>query len=243
MSYDTKLRDKRSDSRPTQEYGLYQLAYDYCNTELFAACLPPCLITLQRHRGAYGYFWKQGFAARNNATLRTDEIALNPDTFAECTDKDILSTLVHEMTHLWQFHFGKPGRSGYHNRQWAREMLRVGLQPIEFDRHGNMTGKMTGQRVTHAIIPGGTFDHAVDRLLATGFCLRWQSAVVMVAHASGAAPAEVVGQKRNKLKFTCPECGQNVWGSRGTRVICGDCTNLKELKKYIPITWLERSTP
>jgi hypothetical protein len=30
-----------------------------------------------------------------------------------------LSTLVHEMAHLQQNHFGKSSRTGYHNKEWA----------------------------------------------------------------------------------------------------------------------------
>ncbi|MDH3379534.1 MAG: SprT-like domain-containing protein [Gammaproteobacteria bacterium] len=202
---------------PTQEYEAYQYAYDYLKKELFDVNLPPCLITFQRQRRAYGYFYSYGFADRNNPTLRTDEIALNPDTFVGCTDKEILSTLVHELCHLWQAHEGKPGRSGYHNRQWAREMMRVGLQPISLDN----PGKMTGQRVTHEIIPGGRFDLAADQLLATGFRLRWQSADVVALN--GKVTMKVAKPKRNKVKFTCDECGQNAWAKPRARLICGLC--------------------
>jgi predicted RNA-binding Zn-ribbon protein involved in translation (DUF1610 family) len=29
--------------------------------------------------------------------------------------------------------------------------------------------------------------------------------------------------KASKTKFTCPECGQNVWGKPDTLLICGAC--------------------
>lgn len=203
---------------PTQEYNTYQYAYDYFKKELFDVDLPPCLITFQRHRRAYGYFYSYGFADRNNPTLRTDEIALNPDTFVGCTDKEILSTLVHEQTHLFQQHFGKPGRRGYHNRQWAREMMRVGLRPISLDN----PGKMTGQRVTHEIIPGGLFDVAADMLLATGFRLRWQSTFGTAPAGSDMARFKIA-RKRNKVKYSCPGCEQNAWAKPRARLICGLC--------------------
>jgi hypothetical protein len=204
--------------KPTEEYFAYQRAFDYFNGELFGGRLPPCLITLQRRRNTRGYFSRLGIAARNNYTLRTNEIALNPDTFVGYNDKDILSTVVHEMTHLWQAHEGKPGRRGYHNRQWAREMMRLGLRPISFDQ----PGKMTGQRVSHAIVPGGLFDEAADRLLTTGFCLRWQSAVALVPEGKGATLLAVV-PKRNKVQYTCPGCEQNAWAKPAARLICGFC--------------------
>jgi hypothetical protein len=61
---------------PTQEYNAYQYSYDYFNTHLFGGRLPPCLITFQRHPHARGYFLRLDIAARNNPTLRTNEIAL-----------------------------------------------------------------------------------------------------------------------------------------------------------------------
>ncbi len=49
----------------------------------------------------------------------TDEIAMNPSYFGVVPLLEILQTLVHEMAHAWQFHFGEPGRRGYHNKEWA----------------------------------------------------------------------------------------------------------------------------
>jgi len=204
--------------KPTEEYANYQHAFDYFNGELFGGRLPPCLITFQRRRNARGYFAPLGIAARHNVTLRTNEIAMNPDTFVGRNDKGILSTLVHEMVHLWQAHEGKPGRGGYHNRQWAREMLRLGLRPISYDQ----PGKMTGQCVTHEIIVEGAFDKAADRLLASGFRLRWQSALVNIPEGNGAAPLEVV-PKRNKVTYTCPVCAQKAWAKPRARLLCGFC--------------------
>ncbi len=87
------------------------------NAELFGGKLPPCLITMQRHKGAYGYFSSERFASASDPEEVTDEIALNPVHFATRTPTDVLSTLAHEMVHLWQDHFGHVSRPGYHNRE------------------------------------------------------------------------------------------------------------------------------
>lgn len=203
---------------PTNEYAHYQSAFEYYNAELFDGILPPCLITLQRTPNALGYFSPYRFAARKNQTLRTDEIALNPDTFAGASDKSILSTLVHEMCHLWQAHFGKPGRGRYHNRQWASAMQRLGLKPISFDN----PGKMTGQRVSHEIIEGGRFELATDRLLAGGFRLEWQSALPPMLGEPLPFPM-ATARKPSKVKYTCPDCKQNAWAKPLTRLVCGYC--------------------
>src|SRR4051794_24596650 len=103
----------------TQTYTSLQAAYDYFNTELFGGSLPPCLITMQRHKGAFGYFSGARFVSVADPYEVTDEIALNPQHFATRKTIDVLATLAHEMVHLWQCHFGRPPRKGYHDREWA----------------------------------------------------------------------------------------------------------------------------
>jgi hypothetical protein len=77
------------------------------------------------------------------------------------------------MCHCFQQHFGNPPRRGYHNREWAAQMIEVGLMPSDTGEPG---GKQTGQGMFHYIIAGGPFDLAAEALLQTGFCLNWQSA-------------------------------------------------------------------
>src|SRR5262249_36818397 len=113
---------------PTEEaYADFYTAYDYFNGVLFENKLPDCLITMQRSRRSRGYFASEQFGHREREGEIVDEIALNPATFCERTDREIVSTLVHEMVHQWQHRFGKPSRRGYHNREWARKMVEIGL--------------------------------------------------------------------------------------------------------------------
>ena len=76
----------------------------------------------------------------------------------------VLSTLAHEMVHLWQHHCGKPGRGRYHNRQWAQRMKAIGLHPSSTGKEG---GQETGDSVGHYIVPGGPFEVAAHELLMT----------------------------------------------------------------------------
>jgi SprT-like family len=89
----------------TQTYTSLTTVYDYFNKKLFAGSLPPCLITMQRHKGSHGYFSGERFANSQNPKDVTDEIALNPLHFATRLKREVLSTLAHEMVHLWQHHF------------------------------------------------------------------------------------------------------------------------------------------
>lgn len=158
-----------TDTRPTEEaYAELQHAYDFYNGELFGGALPACLITYQRQKRTFGYFSKERFGRRDGR--KTDEIALNPEYFAVVPMVEVLQTLVHEMAHLWQEHFGKPSRACYHNLQWADKMEAIGLMPSETGQPG---GKRTGQAMGDYVIAGGLFDQATKRLLASGFAISW----------------------------------------------------------------------
>jgi predicted SprT family Zn-dependent metalloprotease len=202
-SYDTKNITER-------EYGVFQLAYDFFNAELFGGSLPHVLVTFQRHAKAKGYFAANRFAGRGEK-ITAHELAMNPDIFMGRTDEEILSTLAHEQAHVWQQTHGRPPRKAYHDKQWAAKMKEIGLQPTTT---GDSTGKETGQRVTHMIIPGGRYAVAYAKLAATGFRLNWQSLPFAEERKKKAA---------SKTKYTCEGCGTNAWAKPDTALICGTC--------------------
>jgi predicted RNA-binding Zn-ribbon protein involved in translation (DUF1610 family) len=199
------------------EYGSLQAAYDHFNKTLFKGMLPNVLITMQRRSRSYGYFLHDGFADRQNKAGSAHEVALNPDGFSEHSDEEIMSTLVHEMVHVWQHVFGNPGSGRYHNREWAAKMKELGLHPSDTGAPG---GQETGSRVSHYIIPAGAFQVAYRALQETGWLLRWQSGDGAF---TGTGALTAIRSNQSKTKFSCPECGQNVWGKPDTNVLCGDC--------------------
>lgn len=155
--------------RPTEEaYAELQQAYDVYNDTLFDGVLPPCLITFQRQKKTFGYFSSMRFGRRDG--IKSDEIALNPEYFAVVPMIEVLQTLVHEQTHLWQSHFGKPSRACYHNTEWADKMEEIGLMPSSTSRPG---GKRVGQYMGDYVISGGRFEQATADLLSTGFMISW----------------------------------------------------------------------
>ena len=154
---------------PTEQtYSELQRAYDHFNQALFGGELPPCLITLQREKRTYGYFSAKRFS--NAAGDLTDEIAMNPTYFAVVPLVETMQTLAHEMCHLWQHHFGQPGRGRYHNEEWAGKMEAIGLMPSSTGQPG---GKRTGDHVADYAIQGGPFLTACAELLTQTFQLSW----------------------------------------------------------------------
>ena len=154
---------------PTAEaYAELQQAYDHFNAQLFEGQLPHCLITLQREKKTCGYFSSKRFG--NMQGELTDEIALNPSYFAAVPLVETFQTLVHEMTHLWQSHFGTPGRGRYHNAEWARKMESIGLMPSSTGKPG---GLRTGDAMGDYAIEGGRFVIACEMLCTSAFRLTW----------------------------------------------------------------------
>lgn len=204
-------------TNPTgRTYASLEAAYNHFNATLFHGELPPCLITVQRHSGSYGYFSGQRFASTADPRDITDEIALNPQHFATRTPEEVLSTLVHEMVHLWQSHFGKPPRKAYHNQEGALKMRSIGLLPTDTGAPG---GKETGQHMTHYIEPGGRFSQACAAFL------REHPAALYHDRAADDEAASKARHKKaaSKTKFTCGGCGANAWGKPDLHLICGGC--------------------
>lgn len=192
-------------------YGELQQAYDFFNAELFKGRLPHCLMTLKCKPNSRGHYAHARFVAIGGGA-QTDEIAMNPISLGERPLKDSLSTLVHEMVHLEQQHFGKPGKGAHHNKEWGVFMKRQGLYPSSTGRVG---GAETGNKMSHYVIEGGPFDCAAEDLIKTGFKLSWADA--------GAYDRKTGSKQGKRVKYECLECGQACWAKHDARFICGDC--------------------
>lgn len=221
-------------------------AYDFFNKALFEDKLPPCLLTLQREKRTYGYFSAARFGNRSGHT--TDEIALNPEYFALVPVIETLQTIAHEMVHLWQAHYGAPGRARYHNAQWADKMESIGLMPSSTGEPG---GRRVGDVMADYVIPNSRFVVAVDELVDKHrFGITWfdrftppqplhpvataEKLGPVTASALAIASAEGVQvvpkvlsasavNRSNRDKYTCPGCSINVWGKPALRLACLTC--------------------
>ncbi len=232
-------------STPTREfYDVLQRAFDFFNERLFAAALPPCLITAQREKNTMGYFSPERWASSEGR--RAHEIALNPAYFADHPMIEIFQTLVHEQCHLWQFEFGrKKSRRGYHNREWAEKMQSLGLMP---SHNGEPGGRITGQKMSDYPVEGGPFLEACQAFMAD-FRLPWVDRHAAVAPPCQSRPKiaspqddalytrastvipdlepleerQQVVRARQKVRYQCEGCHAKLWGKPGLNVICGTC--------------------
>jgi len=193
------------------EYTGFEIAVRHFNRTLFDGRLPEdsIFVVLTRKPHSAGHFAPRRYAGRTGEFVR-HELSLNPDQFCNRSDQQILQTLVHEMCHLEQETFGSPPSRGYHDRQFADLMKRVGLQP---SNTGALGGKEVGQKMSDYPIPEGAFLKACDELAKTGFRLNLESAR---RPGSKAAP-------NSKTRFHCGQCGANAWGKRDLKISCTPC--------------------
>jgi len=207
---------------PTSEaYAELQRCFEHYNRELFDGGLPDCLITLQRKgKRIAGFFAPERFRRATGEV--THELALNPAHFATGGLVEILQTVAHEQTHLWQRVYGTPGRRGYHNKEWAAKMKAIGLQPSSTGKPG---GKETGESIGDYVVDGGPFDVATKRLLDSGFVVSWAEVVDLVAASleDGEGSGEATGDRSNRVKYQCPGCAANAWGKPDLALMCGKC--------------------
>jgi hypothetical protein len=219
---------------PTNEnYGTLQLAYDEANTVLFAGELPTCMIILlKKSPKNFGHFAPIRYQGveEDNKEIVLDEIAINP-SIVRMDKMEVLQTLVHEMVHLWQFHFGKASRAGYHNKEWGAKMDSVGLPPSNTGKPG---GKRTGQQMADYVEPGGKFEK-----WATAFfkkhTIRWGTSdhalrgtalggtLILGADPGSDSPAAQPAEPKpkSKIKYSC-SCS-NAWGKPGLQLACKNC--------------------
>ncbi len=195
----------------TETYMGLDRAFQFYNERLFDNRLSPVVFTLTRKRPQnLGYFWADQFKHREDGDT-THEISMNPHNLNRDLT-DVLSTLVHEMTHLEQQEFGKPSKNGHHNKEWVGLMERVGLIPSNTGAPG---GKQTGRQMTHYVEAGGPFEAATKELIDLGFDIPYFTQPRM----AGAEKKKDL----SKVKHTCPTCDFKAWAKQGANILCGDC--------------------
>lgn len=184
------------------------------------AALPPSVSDADAHDDAEWftdhpdrrYRARPGWVVRRrgrNVFLRAP-IALNPQAFKHQTTTEILQTLLHEMVHCWEEHYAKPSKN-YHGEQFARKMEVVGLQTSDSGRPG---GKRTGAKMLDYPIEGGLFLNVAREFLIDHGDIKYVDRTDEKARKV---------KNASKTRFTCPQCGLNLWGKPNAPAACGEC--------------------
>jgi hypothetical protein len=196
-------------------YAPIKAAFQLFNRIFFDGQLPtPIFTASSHHKRSRGYFKPKSWVRHGDASYRTDVINLNPLYFLDehGGNREALQTVMHEMVHVWQEYFGTPPRSGYHDREFAKRMKLIGLQPSNTGKPG---GKEVGQKMADYIIAGSPFELAVNALLERGFDIPW---------------SELAGVEAKKpptrITYHCTHCGFRLLAPAGNRNAGCDCTGV-----------------
>jgi predicted SprT family Zn-dependent metalloprotease len=199
----------------TQLAAEFEEAFEHFNRELFGGRLRPVMFTLKTKPRSMGHYAHGRFAQKGDTSVRSDEIAMNPVEMMRRDLHETLSTLVHEMVHLEQQQFGKPGKGAHHNKEWGVWMKRQGLHPSSTGAPG---GKETGNKVSHYIVEHGPFFESCARLMLRGFKLTW--ADLGAYDGAGKSP-----KQGKRVKYVCPLCDQAAWAKHEAKLVCGECSD------------------
>lgn len=202
-------------------FGALQKAYNYFKRELFNNELPPVVLTLNRKVRSMGYYMPFAWL-KNESQEIIPEININPDIL-ELPTIEVMQTLVHETCHHFQQFFGSPGKRGYHNKEFSRIMFSKGLMCSSTGLQG---GKVTGRRMADYVIDGGPFSIKF-KAMPEEFMLPFISTQKISANPSiQDSSITNVLKTRNKTKYSCPKCEDNVWGKPNMELLCINCNKI-----------------
>ena len=215
-------------TKPTLlQFTALQQAYDYYNQELFypifEEMLSPVMLSLNdnRRRRSVGYYAFDKYKDDKGNILSL--INITPEHL-NYPFMIVMSTLVHEMCHHYQYTFGvKKGRkSAYHDKEFANIMERIGLICSSTGRPG---GKKTGIAMSDYIQEGGIFEKLTQNapeILKAPFTLN-----KTIFKRENDSNEEKVKMQKQKIKYECSLCNTKVWGKPNLEIRCIPCnTNL-----------------
>lgn len=210
-------------------YDKFYRAYRIYNERLFGNGLGDIIITFVRKPLVKGYYSFSRFQYLDDSGKTVSEISINPEYFAKASDKMVLSTLVHEMCHMYHDTVRNNCVRGYHDKAWAEIMEGIGLIPSSTGQPG---GKKTGFLMSHYIQSGGRFDVVTEEVLKDGFSRGFIEVCVdekRLSEKDVDAAKGGYGQGR-RFKYSCG-CS-NVWGKKNLNLKCNICGNdFKEISK------------
>lgn len=169
-------------------------------------------------------------------------LGINPDYL----DKELgynLSTICHEICHVYENAYIHIPRGGYHDKAWHDLMISCGLEPKYLNS--------SKTNVNETIIKGGVFEKFIAdftekygedyfNIVSYSAEVRRKTRVALgiedgedddTPHADNAdKPIKVYN--RNKIRYVCASCGMKVWGKSGLSIHCNECDeDLEEEEK------------
>ena len=187
---------------------------------------------------------------RPNSLFDTDKkeivqyLCFNPN-YLNRTLAETLSTMVHELCHVYETAYIHIPRGGYHTNAWCDLMRACGLEPVFFNP--------SRTAVSHTIVEGGLFEQFANYFIEK-YGDNYFNITVHDWDDDGDDPTPTNpddptatptplrpdnwGKRpktynRNKVKYTCCGCGAKVWGKPQLVMACCKCSDFKNGKIVI----------
>ena len=183
-------------------------AFNAINKEFYKGELEKPIITVKegKRKSAYGWIevsknWKQSGTERH-------EINISVDYIGERSVSDTITTLMHEMVHLYCLNKGIKDTSrgnAYHNNKFKEIAEKHGLV-CEYNEHIGWS---------HTTATPATRQWITDNINIKSINVYKQT-----SEKKGGGGKS----KQSMRKLVCPECGNIVRVTKDINVICGECT-------------------
>ena len=205
----------------------YRRAVQYCtkiynlaNEYFFSNELPEVTLTIQENLGTYGHIsvsdtW---FTTDGKGMKELNIAAQHLSRPIEC----VVSTILHEMSHLYNMEHGIKDVSGYyHNKKFKKTAEEIAGLVIDKDEKYGWTITAAGERVIDFCIAYELEDIQISKGIdISGFFTKGGNGTTDKNN-GGARPTI---KKGNSIKWICPCCNQIVRTTKdNVNIICGDC--------------------
>lgn len=191
-----------------------QAAFNKINRDFYGGELEKAVITTKegKRKSAFGWIevaknWKQSGTERH-------EINISADYLGERSVQATITTLMHEMVHLYNIQNGikDTTRSGlYHNKNFKQTAEAHGLEVEQIDKIGWSKTTATPQ----------TAEWIDKNVLIKSFSIYKQTAEKDPRGGKS---------KQSMVKKICPKCGNIARVTSEYKLICGDCMQVMEIE-------------
>lgn len=196
--------------------GYLNKIFDLLNEEFFESALSRPTITIQSTPRAYGHF-----SLREDTWISklggTHEINIGAGTLARPIE-EVVSTLLHEMVHYWNYERGVQDCSRgntYHNRRFKEAAEARGLMVEHSDKYG-WSHTSPADALLEFVIENDLTDILINRNEFHGFQISGTG-----THSGTATPT--TPKKSSSRKYICPCCGMSVRATKVVNIGCLDC--------------------
>ena len=195
--------------------GYLEKIFRVLNEHYFENVLEEPIITIQSTPRAYGHVTVSKAWHKQNGELR-HELNIGAGTIDRPIES-VVSTLLHEMVHLYNLQIGVQdcSRGGtYHNRRFRDAAMERDLD-ISYDSRIGWSITAPTEALIDFIINEGWTDIRMGR--SEGFTARG------IGGGAGAAGTPTTPKPSSSRKYMCPGCRTSVRATKTVNIICGDC--------------------